>query len=225
MSKRLAYIAGLIPDNKFIADIGTDHGYLPIILLKNNQKMRIIATDINQKPLEKGFKNLQEANLFADNVNFIQTDGLKNLPLLDLDYIIIAGLGGTKISKIINHQPYQKIYILNPTNNFYRVRKTLLKNNFKILTEKLIYENNYFNLIITAKKIHYFNFNFLKGWKFYFQGIYWKTADPVIDLYLDSQLKHLSTLLKKTNNNKLNRELKYIIKIINYRKKENINES
>lgn len=152
LKERILQIASYIGKNAKVLDIGTDHGYIPFYLLKNNITDKITATDINTKPL------LQAKNILAEykdlkTLNFIKSDGFKNITDLNsYNYIIIAGLGGKTIEIILKDYKDKANLILNPTNNEGNLRKFLFENKFKIEDEKLIFENNIYSIIIKVKR-------------------------------------------------------------------------
>jgi tRNA (adenine22-N1)-methyltransferase len=155
ISNRLRAISNLVDEGATIADIGTDHGYIPIYLAKNNIIKYAIACDVNKKPLDKANKNIKQYNLN----NCIETrlsDGLDKLNEEEVDTVIIAGMGGLLIDKILmkNADVAKSInkLILSPHSDIEVVRRTIHKLNYKIIEEKLIKEDNkYYNIICAVK--------------------------------------------------------------------------
>ncbi|MCT4598623.1 MAG: class I SAM-dependent methyltransferase [Vallitalea sp.] len=155
ISNRLRAISDLVDKGATIADIGTDHGYIPIYLAKNNIIKHAIACDVNKKPLDKANKNIRQYNLN----NYIETrlsDGLDKLNEDEVDTVIIAGMGGLLIDKILmkNADVAKSInkLILSPHSDIEVVRRTIHKLNYKIIEEKLIKEDNkYYNIICAVK--------------------------------------------------------------------------
>ncbi|AHK22437.1 tRNA (adenine(22)-N(1))-methyltransferase [Candidatus Hepatoplasma crinochetorum Av] len=149
---RIIEIADYISKNSQVLDIGTDHGYIPLYLLKNKITDKITATDINTKPLLQAKKTLIDYK-DLETLKFIKSNGFENIiDIASYQYIIIAGLGGKTIEIILKNYNDNAILILNPTNNEAILRKFLYDNKFKIEDEKLIYENNIYSIIIKAKK-------------------------------------------------------------------------
>ncbi len=144
-SIRLSLIADLVPNGAKVADIGTDHGYLAIELIKSGKAKSVIASDIGEKPLENAKKNIEKANV--SGISLRLCDGLKGYKTDEVDTVIIAGMGGEVISGILSRnedfiKDTEKIFILQPTTSPEFLRKYLLKTGFKILSETPIYENN-----------------------------------------------------------------------------------
>ncbi|BDV03026.1 class I SAM-dependent methyltransferase [Candidatus Hepatoplasma crinochetorum] len=149
---RIIEIADYISKNSQVLDIGTDHGYIPLYLLKNKITDKITATDINTKPLLQAKKTLVDYK-DLETLKFVKSNGFENIiDIASYQYIIIAGLGGKTIEIILKNYNDNAILILNPTNNEAILRKFLYDNKFKIEDEKLIYENNIYSIIIKAKK-------------------------------------------------------------------------
>lgn len=149
---RIIEIADYISKNSQVLDIGTDHGYIPLYLLKNKITDKITATDINTKPLLQAKKTLVDYK-DLETLKFVKSNGFENIiDIASYQYIIIAGLGGKTIEIILKNYKDNAILILNPTNNEAILRKFLYDNKFKIEDEKLIYENNIYSIIIKAKK-------------------------------------------------------------------------
>src|ERR1051325_10540100 len=149
---RIIEIADYISKNSQVLDIGTDHGYIPLYLLKNKITDKITATDINTKPLLQAKKTLIDYK-DLETLKFIKSNGFENIiDIASYQYIIIAGLGGKTIEIILKNYNDNAILILNPTNNEAILRKFLYDNKFKIEDEKLIYENNIYSIIIKEKK-------------------------------------------------------------------------
>ena len=160
--KRIDKIVSLVDKNDKVLDIGTDHGFVPIFLYKRGITTDIIAVDNHDKPLQSAIDNIKRSDL-EGKIEIYKSDGVKSVKnLKEVDTIIIAGLGGNTISKILGEKNSEgdKIkakLILHPTNNETSLRKNLSKLNYKIIKEELICENNVMSIIIKAKKV---NFNY-----------------------------------------------------------------
>ena len=103
MSSRLEKIVEFVDNNSIVADIGTDHGLVPIYLSKNKIAKRIIGIDVSEKSLLK-LKLKIENNMKYQNIYPIVSDGLKALKPFEVDTIIISGMGGLLISKILSER-------------------------------------------------------------------------------------------------------------------------
>lgn len=147
-NKRLAFLTKLIKeDQNTLLDVGTDHGYLIKNAFLNNKIKKAIATDINIEPLNNAKKNL-----VGFDVDFILTDGLKNIKQ-DYNTVVISGMGGNLISNILENAKLDENinYILQPNNKEKNLRVFLMNNNFKIVDEHVIYDKKYY-VVIEAKR-------------------------------------------------------------------------
>lgn len=155
LSNRLLGITKFVPMNSIVADIGTDHGYIPAYLITNNISKKVIATDISQASLEKTIDYVNVLNL---NVKIIPRlgDGLDIVKPYEVDTVIIAGMGGVLISKILddNKEICDTIenFILQPMVASKELRVYLINNGYMIVDESLEKEASRFYEIIFAKK-------------------------------------------------------------------------
>lgn len=156
LSKRLETIATLVPNGARVCDIGTDHGYLAINLLKTGRAVNVIATDIGEKPLLNAKKNIEKADL-ADKITLRLCDGLSGIKKNEADTAIIAGMGGEVIAKIMENgceiaKDNSLTFILQPTTSPEILRHFLCKNGYKIHLEIPVFENN---KIYSVMKVSY----------------------------------------------------------------------
>ncbi len=139
---RLNCAAAFVRQNSVIADIGTDHAYLPVYLLKNGIVKFAVASDINRGPLERAVANAGKYGV-TDKMRFVLTDGLEGLePESDgVTDIIICGMGGELIADIISASEYTKKsgirLILQPMSYPERLRMFLAGAGYRIVDEKL----------------------------------------------------------------------------------------
>ena len=154
LSKRLMKIASYVNYCDAIADIGTDHGYIPIYLVKNNKCNSAIASDINKGPIEKASTNIRFEGL-SEKIKCLLGGGLKPLKVGEVNGVIIAGMGGNLIRDIILEDIEKvKLYdflILQPAQNPEVLRKFLYNNNFEILNEDLILDDGKFYELFKVK--------------------------------------------------------------------------
>lgn len=151
LSKRLRAIVNFCDKNKIIADIGTDHGFVPNFLYEEDINRKIIATDISLNSLNKAIE-FTELRGNKGKIEHIVCNGLEKIP--PVDQIIIAGMGGILISKILDRD-FEKTrqaekLILQPMQQVDYLRKFLYDKGFKILDEKIVFEDNKFFHIIVA---------------------------------------------------------------------------
>ncbi len=156
LSARLSAVASLIPDGSSIADIGTDHAYLPISLISSGKCRRAIAADIAPAPLAIAKDNIESAKL-SHKINCVLSDGMQALSANDADTFIIAGMGGETIADILDKCKFSKnpefTYVLQPMSRKEALRKYLFDNGFSILTELLAREGDKIYTVFSAKYI------------------------------------------------------------------------
>lgn len=132
-----------------IADIGTDHAYIPIFLMENYLADKIIATDINKGPLNVARENIDKKGL---NIETRLGGGLSVIGAGEVDEIIIAGMGGILISEILDNDidtAKKSRLVLQPMNAQYELRKYLLSHGFRIISEDIAVEGfKVYNIII-----------------------------------------------------------------------------
>lgn len=138
---------------KTIADIGTDHGYIPIYACILGMAERAIACDIRSGPLTVAKKNIAAHNL-ANKIQTRQGNGLAPLSPKEVESIIITGMGGDSIINILSNGKdvvlNLKQMVLSPQSNVPKVRRFLHNTGWKIVNEKFVYATSKFYCIITA---------------------------------------------------------------------------
>lgn len=154
ISNRLKKIASMTEKCNCIADIGTDHGYLPIYLIKNEICNIAIASDINKGPVSKAKLNIG-INKLEDKIECRLGGGLTTIKPLECDGIVIAGMGGNLIRDIINQGENvfstMKFAVLQPVQNPEVLREFIYKKGYIIEDEELCIDENIFYEIIKVK--------------------------------------------------------------------------
>ncbi len=151
-SRRIETIAKYINNKSTVADIGTDHGYLPLYLLQNNFDVDIIAADIRKAPLEKAKKNAREAGL-EDRISFCISDGLEGIDE-KADTFVICGMGGYVIMHILERAlesgriSGNAEFVLSPHSDEKALREFLYKNGFRTEDEEMLREKDFYYMII-----------------------------------------------------------------------------
>lgn len=142
LSTRLEHLAALNEGGQRIADIGTDHAYLPIYLAQTGQIAHAVASDIGEGPVSIAKANIAEAGL-SDVIEVRQADGLTGLKPSDaIDTIYIAGMGGQLIETLLtagmSHLDGTETLILGPNRDVESLRRFLAAREFGILDEDLV---------------------------------------------------------------------------------------
>ncbi len=147
ISNRLTTAAALVTQGYTLADVGTDHGYIPIYLLQQKKIPSAIAMDINEGPLERAKEHIALYGLQA----YIQTrlsDGVAALKPGEVEAVLIAGMGGGLVMHILKDGEKvcqsAKELILQPQSEIERVREFLREKGYTILAEDMVYEDGKF---------------------------------------------------------------------------------
>lgn len=155
IGKRLEVIANMVPQGAFLADIGTDHAYLPVWLLKNNKINKAIAGDIAVGPCQAARNTIAMYNM-TDNIEVRQGSGLLILKSNEVDCVTIAGMGGSTIIDILEEAFDVAVtintLILQPMAGAATLRKWLVKHGWQITDEELVDDAPHFYEIICAKR-------------------------------------------------------------------------
>ncbi|MEA4895854.1 MAG: class I SAM-dependent methyltransferase [Oscillospiraceae bacterium] len=153
LSARLNAIARLVPPVGAVADVGTDHGYIPVWLTQNGHSGALFATDIKKEPLLHA-KRTAEKQGFSERIEFRLCDGLAALKDDGIKTAIIAGMGGENIAEIISAAPWVKLsgclLILQPMTKSAHLRAWLSDNGYKVLSEQLVEDGGIYE-ILTAR--------------------------------------------------------------------------
>ncbi|MCI6093406.1 class I SAM-dependent methyltransferase [bacterium] len=144
LSKRLKAVAELVTPGMRLADVGTDHGYIPIYLTEAGVIPSAIAMDINKGPLERAKEHIREHGL-EGKIQTRLSDGLKNLQMNEADCMIAAGMGGGLVIRILSEERDTagslKELILQPQSEIDSVRKYLTEEGYRIVAENMVYED------------------------------------------------------------------------------------
>lgn len=152
LTPRLRALADLVPQGSRIADIGTDHAYLPVWLLLNDRIPGAIAADINKGPIARAQKTAAEYGC-TQNISFLLCDGLSQVDRDSVDSIVIAGMGGETIASILQAAPWvcNRAYtlLLQPMSAQEELRGWLWRNGFSIEREELVpEEEKLYNILV-----------------------------------------------------------------------------
>lgn len=143
LTRRLTAAFALVREGRTVADIGTDHAYLPIALVKEGKCERAYASDIGKGPLERARENISQAGL-CSQIETVLTDGALYFDGI-ADEFIIAGMGGELIYRIISQAPFLKSenvhMVLQPMTKVPYIRTALLNDGFYIDKESLVKED------------------------------------------------------------------------------------
>ncbi len=154
LGQRLKTIAGHVPIGSRVADIGSDHGYLPAWLAQSGRAQRVIAGEINADPARRARETCFEFGL-EDQMDVRLGDGLEVIQPGEVDVIVISGMGGTTIRQILE-QGRGKLdgvmrLVLQPNVAAPELRYWLVTNEFVLTHESLVEENHIIYEVIVAE--------------------------------------------------------------------------
>ncbi|EOU1755528.1 TPA: tRNA (adenine(22)-N(1))-methyltransferase [Clostridium perfringens] len=154
LSKRLKRIAEHVDKCESVADIGTDHGYIPIYLVKEGICEKAIASDINKGPIEKAKVNVAFEGV-SNKIKCLLGPGLNPLKVGEVNGVILAGMGGNLTRDILlaDMEKVKKydFIILQPAQNPEVLREFLYKNDYEIIDEDLIKDEGRFYELFKVK--------------------------------------------------------------------------
>lgn len=200
LSMRLQSIANFIPRNSIVADIGTDHGYIPQYLIENGICKHIIASDVSQGSLNKTISLIEEFKL-SDRIIPRLGYGLEILKPFEADTVVMAGMGGLLIRDIMEKDNKLTIsitsFVLQPMIASKELREYLFNNSFIIIDEELVKEDDKYYEIIYAKK----------GKDLIEKEIYFEISKrliqkkhPLLKEFLNSKIKGVTGILNNLEN-------------------------
>lgn len=153
MGGRLALCAGMVRPMSALADVGTDHAYLPIWLALQNRIARAVATDIRPGPLERAHRNILRYGV-SDRVRVQLADGLDGVSPREADDIVIAGMGGKMMIHILSRTEWLKDgarrLILQPMTSVEDLRVYLAEAGFFVLHEQAAEEDGHVYTVMQA---------------------------------------------------------------------------
>ena len=198
-------VASMVTPGNVLADVGTDHGYVPISLVQRKKIQKAIAMDINKGPLQRAKEHIAECQL----EEFIETrlsDGVNKLEVGEVDSILIAGMGGELVIHILSEGMEVcrsvKELVLQPQSELGKVRKFLRENNFEIVDEDMVIEDGKYYPMMKVIPVEE-----MKLWEMLpeetipacdmYGPFLLKNGNPSLRKYLVKQHKQLSAILKE----------------------------
>lgn len=156
LDDRLLLIASMVREGAIPLDVGTDHAYVPIYLIKNKICKSALASDINTKPLTRACENAQRFGVF-EKISFRRGNGIADVhpEQYGVTDIIIAGMGGELIAEIISKSDYTRIpgvrLILQPMSTVQELRGFLAEMGYATIEEKLCRTGDKYYTCIAAE--------------------------------------------------------------------------
>ena len=157
ISERLATVASLIPKGAHLVDVGTDHGYVPIWLFQKQHIVSAIAMDVNKGPLARARENRDKYG-FTDVMDLRLSNGLEKLKPGEGDSVLIAGMGGPLMIRILEEGRKNatsiQTWVLQPQSEIPSVRRYLHEHDFKIVEEIMLKDDGKYYMAMKAVPGH-----------------------------------------------------------------------
>lgn len=153
LQPRLACIASLVPPGARIADVGTDHGYIPVSLLLRGRIACGIASDIGREPLAHARRTAEEYGV--SGIDFRLCAGLDAIMPEECDTVVIAGMGGETIRDILAAAPWTRdgahTLLLQPQTKIEELRAWLCENGYAVTNERLVQDKGKLYVVLRVE--------------------------------------------------------------------------
>lgn len=203
ISKRLQRVAAQVRTGGIVADIGCDHGFTSIYLIENQLADRVIAMDFNQGPLERAREHIRQYRM-EEKISVRLSDGARELVPGEVDCLLISGMGGALICKILKDSPevVAKVreLILSPQSETFLVRRLLQDRGFLIDREEMLSEQGKFYVIIHAVPG---NQHFSKEEEYIYGKYLIDSKNTVLLQFLQKEKRRICTILQKMEGEQL----------------------
>lgn len=216
LSRRMSAVASLVTAGLRLADIGTDHGYIPISLAKSGQIPSAIAMDVNPGPLLTAEKNIR-AHRLEQRIRTRISDGFSALRPGEAEAAVIAGMGGVLMVRILREGMAVvrslKECILQPQSEIRMVRAFLLEEGFLFIREVMVKEDGKYYVIMKVKPPSEKEDQRDGGSKIWdetemkYGKLLLKNRDPVLEEYLNREKILCENILKRLEGQKTERVL------------------
>lgn len=212
LSRRLLAVAGLVTEGASVADIGTDHGYIPIYLVRYGISPRVTAMDINPGPLDRARLHIQGQDIkVADKISTRQSDGLAELLPGEVQCAVLAGMGGGLVIRILEAgwETVKSLdsIILQPQSEMNRVRKYLKSKGLRVVKEDMVEEEGKYYPMMKA--VHGDTDPYTKA-EYQYGKLLLREKHPVLKEYLlrEKRIKEeISSRLKAENSQRADQRL------------------
>ncbi len=155
LSNRLEMVVSFVKPGESAADVGTDHGHVPVELVRRGIVKRAYAMDVRKGPLSKAEENIAAARM-KDKIETRLSDGVQKLSAGEAESVIIAGMGGELVIHIMEagRHVWETVeqWVLSPHSEIYKVREWLGKHGFVIVKEDMVYEEGKFYTVLDVRK-------------------------------------------------------------------------
>lgn len=197
LSKRLQCIAEYVTVGKCTADIGCDHGWVSIYLVKKNIAPRVIAMDVGEGPLKRAREHIREYGV-EDRVETRRSDGMFALQPGEVKSVVIAGMGGPLMIRILKEGERVTAcldeMILSPQSELEKVRRFLSENGWKSIREEMVFDGGKY---YTVMKVVHGDSELRTEADFLYGRIMIERKDPILYQYLKKEKKLKEAILQK----------------------------
>lgn len=194
LSLRLQKIADFVPDGGIVADVGTDHGHLPIYLVSLHKNTGAIAMDVRSGPLSRAKQAICQYRL-QEQIEVRLADGLAALKPGEADTVVIAGMGGALIQKILGEGKHMwdsvGHWILSPQSEIYETRHWLEYHGFSIVREEMLLDGGKYYVIfdVVRGSMHY-----EQEYEYAYGKYLIDQKHPVLKAYLEQEMQKIQNL-------------------------------
>ena len=155
LSNRLEMVVSFVKPGESAADVGTDHGHVPVELVRRGIVKRALAMDVRKGPLSKAEENIAAARM-KEKIETRLSDGVCKLRAGEAETVIIAGMGGELVIHIMEdgRHVWDTVdqWVLSPHSEIYKVREWLEKNGFAIVKEDMLFEEGKYYTVLDVRK-------------------------------------------------------------------------
>ena len=199
LSKRLELVASFVPEGDRIADVGTDHGYIPIHLVETGLCPGAIAMDVGEGPLKRARDHIRARGL-EDKIETRLCDGLSGLGPGDVDTVVIAGMGGELLLRILEEgrHVWESIghFVLSPQSDVEKVRRYLEAEGFLLLEEAMVLdEGKYYTVFLAGRGKEETGTYKRQSWYLYGKKLI-EGKDQVLRSFLEKEGERLEKILQ-----------------------------
>lgn len=199
LSRRLRQVADYVKPGSRVADIGTDHGFVPVYLAQTGRIRSALAMDVGTGPLSRAIEHIREYELWAAehglkacSVKARLSDGLKELNPGEADTVIIAGMGGELEIRILEEGRHVwdsvNHWILSPQSHLDQVRHYLEDKGFVIMDEAMVKDEGKFYTVISAGRG---SMRYRRQIDYLYGAKLLEKREPVLKEYLDKEMRRV----------------------------------